>query len=80
MKIRITSLYSVLISTLQVVIAQVALADGENHVGDANFELLTGYGAAATAQGVYFDDLNLCALEDGDDGGADCKEFIDADS
>lgn len=38
------------------------------------FTLYVDYSGANTAQGVFFDDLSLCALKDGDDDGADCNE------
>ncbi|MDH3614733.1 MAG: hypothetical protein OES10_15850 [Gammaproteobacteria bacterium] len=39
------------------------------------FTLYVDYSGSNTAQGVYFDDLSLCALEDDDDDESDCKEF-----
>ena len=38
------------------------------------FTLYVDYSGTNTPQGVYFDDLNLCALEGDDDDGADCDE------
>ncbi len=40
------------------------------------FTLYVDFSGSNTAQGVYFDDLSLCALDDDDDDSA-CKEFAD---
>ena len=37
------------------------------------FTLYVDYSGSDTFQGVYFDDLNLCALEDEDNEGSTCK-------
>ena len=44
------------------------------------FTLYVDFSGSDTSQGVYFDDLSLCALEAGDYDGSNCKEFIEADS
>lgn len=41
------------------------------------FTLYVDFSGSDTAQGVYFDDLSLCALEDDDDDESACKEFED---
>jgi len=41
------------------------------------FTLYVDFSGSDTAQGVYFDDLSLCALEDDDDDESTCKEFDD---
>ena len=41
------------------------------------FTLYVDFSSSNTSQGVYFDDLSLCALEDGDDSEAACKTFGD---
>ena len=38
------------------------------------FTLYVDYSGTNTAQGIYFDDLNLCALKGEDDDGPDCNE------
>lgn len=38
------------------------------------FTLYVDYSGSDTSQGVYFDDLSLCALEQGDDDISDCIE------
>lgn len=38
------------------------------------FTLYVDYSGSNTSQGVYFDDLSLCALKGDDDNGADCTE------
>ena len=38
------------------------------------FTLYVDYSGSNTPQGVYFDDLSLCALEGDDDNGADCTK------
>ncbi len=44
------------------------------------FTLYVDFSGSDTSQGVYFDDLSLCALEDGNDDGSQCKAIIKADS
>ena len=44
------------------------------------FTLYVDFSGSDTSQGVYFDDLSLCALEDGNDDGSQCKTIIKADS
>ena len=44
------------------------------------FTLYVDFSGSDTSQGVNFDDLSLCALEDGDDDGSQCKPFMEADS
>jgi hypothetical protein len=39
------------------------------------FTLYVDFSGSNTAQGVYFDDLSLCSLEDDDDDGSACKVF-----
>jgi len=41
------------------------------------FTLYVDYSGSDTPQGVYFDDLSLCALEDDDNDETRCKEFED---
>ena len=39
------------------------------------FTLYVDFSGSNTTQGVYFDDLSLCSLEDDDDDGSACKVF-----
>ncbi|MDH3432028.1 MAG: hypothetical protein OEQ14_18655 [Gammaproteobacteria bacterium] len=41
------------------------------------FTLYVDFSGSDIAQGVYFDDLSLCALEDDSDDASACKEFED---
>ena len=42
------------------------------------FTLYVDFSGSNTSQGVYFDDLSLCAVDDSNEDAADCKEFEDA--
>ena len=46
----------------------------------AVFALFIGSGDFTDFQFAFFDDLNLCAVEEIDDGEIECKEFDDDDS
>jgi len=42
------------------------------------FTLYVDFSGSNTSQGVYFDDLSLCAVDDSNEDATDCKEFEDA--